>query len=115
MVIRIGCALPLPGFFDDPLSADEGIRLAVIAHLDIGVALQVAQIAPRQGGDLALEQPVFHLRAGGRHTRFVPSYATERGVRFADSGHPVQVQANRGALLKLRLSTLSGEFKVIRK
>src|SRR4029079_15019690 len=58
MVIRIGCPPPL---------ADERIGFAVVAHLDIGIALQVAQIAPRQGGDLALAQLVFHLLAGGHH------------------------------------------------
>src|SRR5262249_3935866 len=67
IVIRIGCPPPLADIFYDPLSADEGIGLALIAHLDIGVALQVAQIAPRQGGDLALEQLVFHLLASGHH------------------------------------------------
>src|SRR5258706_7581181 len=57
----------LPDFFNDSLSANKRIGFAVVAHLDIGVALQVAQIAPRQSGDLALEQLVFHLLAGGHH------------------------------------------------
>src|SRR6516162_1142491 len=59
MVIRIGDGAPLP---------DEGIRLAVVAYLDIGLALQVAQIATGQSGDLILEQLVFHLLAG-RHDK----------------------------------------------
>src|SRR5258706_12926390 len=58
MVMRMGALVRLP---------DKGIGLAVVTHLDIGVALQVAQIAPRQGGDLALEQLVFHLLAGRPH------------------------------------------------
>ena len=55
---------------------DEGIRLAVIAHLDIGVALQVAQIAPRQGGNLLLEQLVLRpARGSASHRRSGPRSA----------------------------------------
>src|SRR6185437_2965654 len=71
MVMRIGAARSIyrpRGPAKEPGSLpDKGIGLGVVVHLDIGFALQVAQVPPRQGRDLVLEELVFHLLLGRHH------------------------------------------------
>src|SRR5581483_6082622 len=67
MVIRMGAARSIYRPRRPAGLPDEGIGLGVVVHLDIGFALQVAQVTPRQGRDLVLEELVFHLLLGRHH------------------------------------------------